>query len=118
MEKFSQILNYLLHKSNRTNKDLAAHLDMTPQNVSRWVNDRGFPSIPDLIKIAVFFDVSVDELLGRSSLSFEGQSYFHQKKSKDEVKTEEQLALAEARIKILEDQLRRYEDIIKTAMRK
>lgn len=54
---------------------LAAELGVTKQCVSNWENDNIQPSVEMLVKIADYFEVSTDELLGRSrenTLSLDG----------------------------------------------
>lgn len=46
--------------------DLAKKLDVTKQCVSNWENENIMPSIDTLIKLANFFSVSTDYLLGLS----------------------------------------------------
>ena len=45
--------------------DFASKLHVTKQCVSNWENDNVLPSIEMLVKIADFFSVSADYLLGR-----------------------------------------------------
>ncbi len=47
--------------------ELATKLSVSKQCVSNWENDNVQPSIDMLIKIADYFNVSTDFLLGRSS---------------------------------------------------
>lgn len=57
--------------------DFARIMGVTKQCVSNWENDNVLPSIEMLIKIARFFCVSTDSLLGLSmenSLNVEGLS--------------------------------------------
>ncbi len=57
--------------------ELAKKLSVTKQTVSNWENDNIQPSIEMLERIADFFNVSTDYLLGRtstSSISLEGLS--------------------------------------------
>ncbi len=44
--------------------ELASALNVSKQSVSNWENDNILPSIEMLIKIAAFFHVSTDYLLG------------------------------------------------------
>ena len=55
-----------LRKSRELNQvQLAEKLGVKKQSISNWENDNIMPSIDMLIKIADFFHVSTDYLLGR-----------------------------------------------------
>ena len=57
-----------LRQSRELNQvQLAEKLGVKKQSVSNWENDNIMPSIDMLIKIADFFDVSTDYLLGRET---------------------------------------------------
>jgi transcriptional regulator with XRE-family HTH domain len=47
--------------------DFAAEMNVTKQCVSNWENDNVLPSIELLVRIASFFRVSTDFLLGREA---------------------------------------------------
>lgn len=47
-----------------TQEDLAAAIGVTPQAISRWEGEGGYPDIELLPAIADFFAVSIDELIG------------------------------------------------------
>ena len=52
-----------------TQEELAKHMDVSPQAVSKWENDQTCPDISALPKLARLFGVTVDELLeGREKL--------------------------------------------------
>ena len=52
-----------------TQEELAKHMDVSPQAVSKWENDQTCPDISALPKLAKLFGVSVDELLeGKEAL--------------------------------------------------
>ena len=51
-----------------TQEELAAHLGITFQSVSKWERGDGFPDITMLPALAHYFNISVDELLGMSEL--------------------------------------------------
>lgn len=57
-------LRSLRQKKNVTQEALANHLGITPQSVGKWERGEGFPDITLLPKIAFYFDVTVDDLLG------------------------------------------------------
>ena len=50
--------------------DFAKKLSVTKQCVSNWENDNVLPSIEMLVRIADFFGVSTDYLLGRCQDNF------------------------------------------------
>lgn len=57
--------------------ELAKALNVSKQCVSNWENDNILPSIEMLVKIADYFDVSTDYLLGlddKKSISVDGLS--------------------------------------------
>jgi len=62
--QLSKTLKLLRQKNNKTQDDLADYLDITSQAVSKWERCEGYPDITLLPKIAGFFHVSVDTLLG------------------------------------------------------
>ncbi|MCD7712065.1 MAG: helix-turn-helix domain-containing protein, partial [Firmicutes bacterium] len=50
-------------KCKLTQEDLAAHLGVTAQAVSKWENDISCPDITLLPKLSSIFGISIDELL-------------------------------------------------------
>ncbi len=52
---------------NMNQVQLAKELNVTKQTVSNWENDNIQPSVNVLIKIADYFGVTTDYMLGRSS---------------------------------------------------
>ena len=59
-------LKELRQGKGMTQKELADLLVMSPQAISRWENNEVEPSIETLNKLTEIFDVSMDELFGKS----------------------------------------------------
>jgi len=62
--QLSKKLKLMRRKNNSTQDELAMYLGISPQAVSKWERNEGYPDITLLPKIAGYFHVSVDELLG------------------------------------------------------
>ena len=62
--KFGNILKILIEENNITQKNLAAKLNIAPSTISSYVQNMREPDFDTLKKIAVYFDVSLDYLLG------------------------------------------------------
>lgn len=58
----------LLSEKNKKQKDLAEYLGVTANTISYYVTGTRMPNIDQIIKIAVFFNVSTDYLLGRTEV--------------------------------------------------
>lgn len=59
-------LQELRKQMGLTQKELAQKLNMSAGNLCDWEKGRTEPDIKKLIELADFFDVSLDELLGRN----------------------------------------------------
>lgn len=62
----------LRHKKKLTQEGLADFLGVTKASVSKWENAQSMPDILLLPRLAAFFDVTIDELVGyKAQLSTE-----------------------------------------------
>lgn len=62
--KIGKIIKKLRTDNNITQDTLANAIGVTPQAISRWESENGYPDIELLPALADFFAVSMDELLG------------------------------------------------------
>ena len=54
---------HLRKEKGLTQEELAGHMGISPQAVSKWENDQTCPDISALPKLARLFGVTVDELI-------------------------------------------------------
>lgn len=64
---FKNNLKFLRHQNKLTQKSLGAAMGYGYTTISNYENGRNEPSINDLIKLADYFNVSVDFLIGHES---------------------------------------------------
>lgn len=65
MEMFiGETIKRVRRERDLTQEEVAAHLGVSPQSVSKWERGEGYPDITMLPALANYFGVSVDELLG------------------------------------------------------
>ena len=62
--KIGANIKKLRAENNITQDTLATAIGVTPQAISRWESENGYPDIELLPTLADFFSVSIDELLG------------------------------------------------------
>ena len=66
MEIFAQRLKELRKEHKKTQKEVAQYLEVGLRASQFHESATNYPNIPGLIKLADFFDVTTDYLLGRS----------------------------------------------------
>lgn len=64
-QKFAEKLQSLRKEKGLTQAELAEKVSVSPQAVSKWEKGESLPDISTLMLLADFFDVTVDELLGK-----------------------------------------------------
>ena len=69
--KIGAIIKKLRTENNITQETLATSIGVTPQAISRWESEGGYPDIELLPALADFFSISTDELLGYNLLERE-----------------------------------------------
>ncbi len=73
---FATTLRELRRKNGNTQEDLANHLGISVQAVSKWERAEGLPDITYLPSIAAFYSTSIDTLLGCDKAAKEAR--FHE----------------------------------------
>ena len=66
MEIFAQRLKTLRKEDRRTSKELSEYLGISQRAYLYYESATNYPDVPGLIKLADFFNVSTDYLLGRT----------------------------------------------------
>lgn len=64
MLTFSSILQSLRKKEGKTQQDIAQYIGISTAAVSKWETGQSYPDIMTLPKLATFFNISIDEMLG------------------------------------------------------
>ncbi len=97
--KIGSIIREMRAKQGVTQEQLAAFIGVTPQAISRWEGENGYPDIETLPQIADFFSITVDELLGLHRAEKEARRQEIHRKIKENVELGVQEgALDEARL--------------------
>lgn len=66
MSEFSNKLKELRTSKNISQKQIASQLDIADRQYRRYENEEQQPTLPIIIKLADYFDVSLDYLVGRT----------------------------------------------------
>lgn len=68
MATLGERLSILINETSKNNKDIGRELGIKDSTFSGYVTGRREPTIQSLIKFAVYFDVTVDYLIGHSDI--------------------------------------------------
>ncbi|APM40587.1 helix-turn-helix domain-containing protein [Clostridium kluyveri] len=83
MASFGDRLKELRKKSNLTQQELANKFYLNKSSISRYENDTQLPEHNILEKIADYFNVSIDYLLGRTNIRNTENTYVTPKEHED-----------------------------------
>lgn len=70
---FGQNLAALRIEKGLCQKEVASHMNVTTATISNYETDRHFPAAEALCKLADFYGVTVDYMLGRTSYRYDPQ---------------------------------------------
>lgn len=65
MSTFGERLKDLRNGKKLTQEKLAEHLSVNRDALAKWETNRAYPDVNIIKELAVFFDVTIDSLLGR-----------------------------------------------------
>ena len=65
MRDYGTELKYQREINGYSQRDLAKLTGIKQQNISRWENNQAIPSIENCEKLADFYGITLDELVGR-----------------------------------------------------
>ena len=67
--RIGENIRRLRRRRDLTQEEVAAHLGISFQSISKWERGDGYPDITMLPALANYFDVSVDELIGMDEIA-------------------------------------------------
>ncbi len=69
MLKYGEALKYQREINGLSMLELAKQINTSHQNISRWENGLVLPNIDFCVQLADFYGITVDELIGRDTIS-------------------------------------------------
>lgn len=64
-----KIIKQLRQERDLTQEDVATHLGISFQSISKWERGDGYPDITMLPALSNYFGISIDELLGINEIA-------------------------------------------------
>ena len=74
MKKIAENLKYIREEKNISVYDIEKDIKISHQNLYKWEKALSEPSIVNCIKLADYYDISLDELVGRNYGHYSTQS--------------------------------------------
>lgn len=101
-EVFANNLQYYLNRENKSQTDLAEHMQVSSSTVSDWVNGNKYPRVDKMQKIADFLNVLMSNLTSprgeaEDDIGFDDFTYAMANESKDLPEDKKQQLLDMAR---------------------
>ena len=81
MESIGNNIKRIRKQLGLTQEELAMHVGVTPQAVSRWENGTGMPDISLVVPLAKTLRVSTDSLFGINEEKYDSQIYINLKRN-------------------------------------
>lgn len=110
MESIGNNIKKIRKQLGLTQEELAMHVGVTPQAVSRWENGTGMPDISLVVPLAKTLRVSTDSLFGINEEKYDSQIYINLKRNIEKIEADaesnEEAALAKCQFmlkKVYED---------------
>lgn len=107
MESIGNNIKKIRKQLGLTQEELAMHVGVTPQAVSRWENGTGMPDISLVVPLAKTLRVSTDSLFGINEEKYDSQIYINLKRNIEKIEADaesnEEAALAKCQFMIKED---------------
>lgn len=107
MESIGNNIKRIRKQLGLTQEELAMHVGVTPQAVSRWENGTGMPDISLVVPLAKTLRVSTDSLFGINEEKYDSQIYINLKRNIEKIEADaesnEEAALAKCQFHVKED---------------
>lgn len=88
MESIGNNIKKIRKQLGLTQEELAMHVGVTPQAVSRWKNGTGMPDISLVVPLAKTLRVSTDSLFGINEEKYDSQIYINLKRNIEKIEAD------------------------------
>lgn len=87
MVEIGEKIKKLRKAKKMTQKEVANHLNVTPQTISKWERNISYPDLDMLVRLSQMFQISTDALLGNTKPTFFASLFSKKKRGKTMKKT-------------------------------